>query len=61
MCFDNRVVKLPEAGSTMKFNNHQNKIERPFAVYADCEAALKRLNEILNKKIKEGEEIRTTK
>jgi len=61
MCFDNRVVKLPEAGSTMKFKNHKNKIERPFAVYADCEAALKRLNEILNKKIKEGEEIITTK
>jgi len=61
MCFDNSVVELPKAGSTMKFKNHKNRIERPFAVYADCEAALKRLNEILNKKIKEGEETKTTK
>jgi hypothetical protein len=29
---------MPEPGSTMKFKNHKNKLERPFIVYADNEA-----------------------
>ena len=27
----------------MKFKNHKNKLERPFMIYADCEATLKKI------------------
>ena len=41
------LVKLPEAGSTMKFKNHKNKLERPYIIYADCESTLEKLNQKL--------------
>ena len=31
----------------MKFKNHKNKLERPYIVYADCEAALQRIDKQL--------------
>ena len=37
------LIKLPEEGSTMKFKNFKNKLERPYIVYADCEASLQKL------------------
>ena len=40
--FENLVASLPDEGSTMKFKNFKNKLERPFVVYADCEATLLR-------------------
>ncbi len=47
--FDERIASLPEPGSIMKFKNYRNKLERPFAIYSDCEAALKKLNKALRK------------
>ena len=38
------LLKLPEEGSTMKFKNFKNKLERPFIVYADMESTLVKTN-----------------
>ena len=37
---DGSLLKLPDANSYMKFENHKNKLTRPFIVYADCESTL---------------------
>ena len=42
MCYNTCVACLPEEGSKMRFKNHKNKIQRPFIIYSDCEAALKK-------------------
>ena len=34
------LCKLPAEGSTMRFTNFKNKLERPFIVYADMESTL---------------------
>ena len=34
------LLKLPPKGSTMKFMNYKNKMERPYIVYADMESTL---------------------
>ena len=39
------LLKLPEPGSVMKFENHKNKLRRPFIVYADCECTLQATND----------------
>ena len=44
------LIKLPEQGSTMKFKNHKNKLERPYIVYADCESTLEKLDVNSDKK-----------
>jgi hypothetical protein len=38
---DGSLLKLPEEGSYMKFENHKNKLVRPFIIYADTESTLK--------------------
>jgi hypothetical protein len=38
--FEDRIANLPPKGSVMKFKNHRNKLERPYIIYADCEASL---------------------
>jgi hypothetical protein len=38
------LIKLPDEGSTMKFKNYKNKLERPYIVYADCESTLEKLD-----------------
>ena len=43
-CGEGSLIKLPEEGSTMKFKNHKNKLERPFIVYADCESTLEKVD-----------------
>jgi hypothetical protein len=40
--FEDRIANLPPKGSFMKFKNHRNKLERPFMIYADCEASNKK-------------------
>jgi len=51
ICFndnlEDNIVKLPEPGSKMKFKNFKNKLERPFIVYADCEATLKKIKKTI--------------
>ena len=51
ICFndnlEDNIVKLPELGSKMKFKNFKNKLERPFIVYADCEATLKKIKKTI--------------
>ena len=37
---DGALLKLPPPNSYMKFENHKNKLIRPFIVYADCESTL---------------------
>ena len=37
---DGSLLKLPDKNSYMKFENHKNKLTRPFIVYADCESTL---------------------
>jgi hypothetical protein len=39
------VLKLPEEGSTMKFKNFKNTLERPFIVYADIEGTLIKIDD----------------
>ena len=34
------ILKMPDEGSVMEFQNHKNQIKRPFMVYADCECSL---------------------
>ena len=34
---DGALLKLPPPNSYMKFENHKNKLSRPFMIYADCE------------------------
>ena len=34
------LLKLPPKGSTMKFMNHKNQMDRPYIVYADMESTL---------------------
>ena len=48
-CKEGSLLKLPEPGSTIKFTNHKNKLERPFIVYADTECTLEKVygNKIL--------------
>ena len=43
-CGEGSLIKLPEEGSTMKFKNHKNKLERPYIVYADCESTLEKVD-----------------
>jgi hypothetical protein len=43
-CGEGSLIKLPEPGSTMKFKNHKNKLERPYIVYADCESTLEKVD-----------------
>ena len=45
------ILQLPEPGSVMKFQNHKNKIVRPFIIYADTECTLVKTND--NNKIHE--------
>jgi hypothetical protein len=42
-CKEGSFLKLPDAGSVMKFKNHKNKLERPFIVYADTECTLEKV------------------
>ena len=37
---DGALLKLPPPNSYMKFENHKNKLTRPFMIYADCESSL---------------------
>ena len=37
---DGALLKLPPPNSYMQFENHKNKLTRPFIVYADCESTL---------------------
>jgi hypothetical protein len=37
---DGALLKLPEKETYMGFNNHKNKLERPFIIYADTESTL---------------------
>jgi hypothetical protein len=39
-CHNNCNLELPSEGSTMKFKNFKNMLERPFIVYADFECSL---------------------
>lgn len=48
---ENAFVKLPEPNTYMKFENHKNKLIRPFMFYADTETTLSRLDD--NQKIHE--------
>jgi hypothetical protein len=48
---ENALVTLPKPNTYMKFENHKNKLERPFIIYADTEATLKKTND--DKKIHE--------
>ena len=34
------LIKLPEPGSTMKFTNRKNMMERPFVIISDLESTL---------------------
>ena len=43
-CGEGSLIKLPEKGSTMKFKNHKNMLERPYIVYADCESTLEKVD-----------------
>ena len=43
-CGEGSLIKLPEEGSTMKFANHKNMLERPYIVYADCESTLEKVD-----------------
>ena len=38
---DGSLLKLPDEGSYMSFENHKNKLVRPFIIYADTESTLK--------------------
>lgn len=38
---DGALLTLPDKGSYMKFENHKNKLVRPFIIYADTESTLK--------------------
>ena len=37
---DSTLIKLPKEGTTMKFNNHKNKLIRPYIAYFDFECSL---------------------
>ncbi|NDB82316.1 MAG: hypothetical protein EB127_06190, partial [Alphaproteobacteria bacterium] len=37
---DGALLKLPNKGEYMKFENHKNKLVRPFIIYADTESTL---------------------
>jgi hypothetical protein len=37
---DSTLLKLPEEGSTMKFKNFKNQLERPWIAYADAECSV---------------------
>jgi len=39
-CHNNCNLELPAEGTTMKFKNYKNMLERPFIVYADFECSL---------------------
>jgi hypothetical protein len=39
-CQDSTLIRLPKVGSTMKFKNYKNTLERPYVVYADTECSL---------------------
>ena len=39
-CHNNCNLSLPKEGTTMKFKNFKNMLERPFIVYADFECSL---------------------
>ena len=54
---ENNIVQLPKKGSTMKFKNFKNMLERPFVVYADCESTLKKIKQ----NVKEDDNVITTK
>ena len=41
-CGAGSLIKLPEKGSTMKFKNYKNQIERPYIIYADTESTLEK-------------------
>ena len=41
-CGEGSLIKLPDEGSTMKFKNYKNKIERPYIIYADTESTLEK-------------------
>ena len=44
--FEERVAQLPPPNSFMTFKNFKNKLARPFIVYADCEATLRKLSRV---------------
>ena len=48
---ENALVTLPAPGKYMTFENHKNKLQRPFIIYADTESTLKKTND--EKKIHE--------
>jgi len=50
MSKEGAILKMPDPGSTMKFKNHKNKLERPFIVYADNEATNVKNNDPNEKK-----------
>ena len=37
---DGAILKVAEPGTYMKFENHKNKLVRPFIIYADTESTL---------------------
>ena len=39
---DGALLKLPEKDTYMKFENHKNKLVRPFIIYADTESTLEK-------------------
>jgi hypothetical protein len=48
---ENALVELKPPGTYMKFENHKNKLERPFIIYADTESTLKKTDD--DKKVHE--------
>ena len=43
---DGALLKLPEKDTYMKFENHKNKLVRPFIIYADTESTLIKTEDI---------------
>ena len=41
-CCEGSIVKLPEEGATMPFENYKNTLARPFIVYCDTESTLEK-------------------
>ena len=41
---DNITIKMPEKGSTIKFKNYNHKLRVPFAIYADFECNLNKID-----------------
>ena len=39
---ESTLIKLPAKGTKMSFNNHKNKLERPFIAYFDLESSLRK-------------------